>query len=236
MAVYILFVCQPIWAQETGLSGIVHLELGAANYQAQDEGRPNYPKRWHILEKTFERLIEKYGPSGKIYLNDLDQTGLEEVVEFSKKWLAERGYDRIEIVELVGDYNLIQLPSRVKTAHLSHPAPGQLTGFGYETVDYLGISNWGKHTVRTYIRIAQGSETGLKITTLYTAKPMNLIPRLREIVTQYGNDEIKLVETGKIGLGYYDDLGTAGKKSQLSNRNTRVFYIKSTAPSCRLSL
>jgi len=128
---------------------ISHLELGAANYSAE-EG--NDPKRFLTLERTTRKLIRMFGREGIIYLNDIDPSGLTLCAEHMRNWLQERGYENVRIVELPGNYTQIELP-KVKTALLNHPDTSQINR-------------------RDLRRVAEFSETGLTVITghrdLYT--------------------------------------------------------------------
>lgn len=66
--------------------------------------RGNHSNRFLILEQTTERLIQQYGPSGIIYLNDYKEPELDKAIAHLEKWLADHHYTKIKLVRLPGDY------------------------------------------------------------------------------------------------------------------------------------
>lgn len=165
---------------------IMHLEIGAANYSA-DSGTSR--ERFLILEDTAEKLIEEFGPSGTIYLNDIDESGLDFAKAHLDSWLFEEGYTEINVEVIVGDYTKTDFP-RVKTAHMKNPDYTQLpTG-----IDKNIASLENREVLDALERLALNSEGGLIITSEYNTimSPENW---------PLSNSNFK--KTGKLGFAYY---------------------------------
>lgn len=151
---------------------ILHTEFGVANYNSYRYG--NSERRFTVLAKTMSRLVEQFGPTGTIYLNDIDPVGLAEAFMFAKRWVSEHGV-QIKLVALPGDYARIALPF-VKTAHLTNPESDQL---GDPFVD-IEVS---QDRVRVLENLAATSQSGLKITTYFNSGPQNCISVTRQLLS-----------------------------------------------------
>ena len=167
---------------------ISHLELGAANYGSE---YGTSEKQFLVLEQTFKDLIKKFGPTGVIYLNDLSDTDLKVVHEWTLKWLTDNNYLGIKIVDLPGNYNEVDVPM-VKTAHLTNPELIQLVGKWNYALDEKS------QLVSKLEKIAEHSETGLAITTYFYSKEN---PGIWDIPRFLKNS--LLMPTGKKGYYYY---------------------------------
>jgi hypothetical protein len=168
------------------LGKIRHLEIGAANYSAKGG---NAKERFLILEKTAKNLIASYGAIGTIYLNDIDESGLEMAKTHLSAHLLNRGYSKIDVVAILGDYTEIDLPF-IKTAHMKNPDYTQLPTGPDKDIN----STTNKKVLSALDKIALKSETGLFITSEY------------EILLRPENWPLRnsdFVPTGRIGLAYY---------------------------------
>lgn len=191
---------------------ISHLEIGAANYSGKTS-----EKRFFVLESTLTDLIHRFGPTGVVYLNDIDTKGLNEAVAHANSWLDARGLKEIQIVALPGDSNSIEVP-KVKTANLTNPGRSQLPGveFGLEA---------SIKTVEALETIAQKSETGLRISTYF----WDGISSGMRILDSMVSEDSSLYRSNKKGLPYYYDDGKHSSQVPGSANvpATRVFYLVS---------
>ncbi len=116
--------------------GWLHLELGAGNYGEKGDPQDHRTTRpfdpfvqYRVLFNTVDQLIERYGPSGIIVLNDSNIHSLRYAAEQLRLYNEIRGYDRIEIDTIRGNYfnlnpkNLLESYSRktFDTIHLKNP-------------------------------------------------------------------------------------------------------------------
>ncbi len=169
--------------------GILHLEIGAANYEAK---KGNAKERFWVLDHELEKLVAEYGPRGKVYLNDIQTDGLKLAVAHAKKWLKQRGYTEITVLELPGDYTKIKVPF-VKSASMNHPGWEQLADPLQQT-----------KIVQSLRRLARYSETGLKINTyFYDAKN----PAMQTLIKSLPRT-IQLEDTKTFGHEYHKPDGS----------------------------
>ncbi|MEK7070214.1 MAG: hypothetical protein AAB966_00230 [Patescibacteria group bacterium] len=192
------------------MSDVLHLELGAANHTSVYNNKDS-PIRFSVLDKTLQDITETYGSKGTIFLNDVDPDGLKLAVLFAKSWVTDRGYSRIKIIPILGDYTKVDLPN-VKSLHLTNPFWTQLPNKKYpEKI---------KSTTESLERIAALSESGLVITTYFTNEMIHL--------KQFISPTSTLKNAKKNGYRYYfpggQDPGYADPK---------VFVLKSKGISCR---
>ncbi len=191
-------------------SDILHLELGAANYDVFTAHRKDAPIRFEVLRKTLQDLTEKYGSQGTIYLNDIVPEGLNLAMEFAKSWAAEKGYVGIKFIAILGDYMKVDLP-KVKSLHLTNPTWMQLPN--------RSEPGRRKELAAALEEVASLSETGLKITTYFLSE-MN-----------YLNENISsnsaLTNTKENGYRYYFSDGL-----DPGYENPKIFVLSANKVSC----
>lgn len=145
-------------------AAIRHLELGAANYSPR---LGSSPEKFRYLEEVVADLVEVFGPSGVIYLNDMDEDGLELASSHLSAWLQARGLTKIEVRSLAGNYFEIDFEP-VTTANLSNPGINQLLGF--MPTDAMSPARRKEKFQKnrdSLERLASVSETGLTIISYY---------------------------------------------------------------------
>lgn len=218
-----------IWVASAAEAQILHLELGAANYEA-DAG--DHPTRFLVLEQTVTDLIQKYGNSGTIYLSDAHEDGLELAGKHLEKWLQTQGQSQIKVILLPGNYLDMELP-HVKTTHLTNPDADQLPTHDIQEINDYIIKNLQK--------IAENSETGLLITTYFTEKPFDHIWTLPDFL----GEGYELKEVKSSGYIYHfptgqtlDDLKSEGNRMAMDfvSSESRSFVLKKISKACQEAL
>jgi hypothetical protein len=138
-----------------------HVELGAANYGENvnadkthiAQGGPS-KNQHNILFATVDKLVEKKGKKGVIYINDLDKQLVNYTIKRLNKYLIHQ-YPKsdIKVKPLVGDFFKIDIP-RVTTIHLKNP----------ERWFFNTLNKGNKHRLKYF---AECSKEGLVLTTYY---------------------------------------------------------------------
>ena len=192
------------------MADLLHIELGAANYDSYSSHKEDSPKRFEVLKKTLEDLVTQYGKKGTIYLNDIIPEGLELAMNFAKSWAQAQGYAEIKFIPLLGDYMQMELP-KVKSLHLTNPTWLQLPNQTYPQDR--------KKLTRVLEKVASSSESGLVITTYFLNEMRYLNQNL--------SSSYQFIQTQKKGYQYFYSSGEDpgyGKPD--------VFIIKPKATSC----
>lgn len=197
---------------------ILHLELGAANYSEKDGDNL---RRFDVLGREFQKLVGLYGEQGTVYLNDIDESGLQKAVTYARQWFGDRHY-QVEIVPLAGDYTKIQLPF-VKSMTLNNPGYDQLPVPEFHTMREESKRIHNRALVEKFETLSDHSETGLKITSYYNEPAY---PAMNEFPKWVKRSEFVL--TGELAPEY---VGPAGQRT--SSRAPAVYYLK---PKCGPSL
>lgn len=137
--------------------GILHLELGAANYGISEYESPlEYPSpelQLGSLVHTLDELVQEFGPRGAFFINDLRKDDTRYAANFLARYAASQGLRDIEVIPKHGSYFKIR-PPKVKTMHLKHPDP----------------SMHKPKNIKHLQRLATYSETGLELTIWYPEK------------------------------------------------------------------
>lgn len=158
LALFVVFIGISNARSETAAYRVwSHLELGAANY-AETMPRSTDPEfrgpladsQLDVLFRTVEDIVSTRGRRGTIYINDLSLNQTRFAAAKLNRYLENRGYLQIQVVEWPGDFKQILLP-KVQTVHLKNPEKN------------LFVNGIGE----TLQRIANRSEAGLEITTHY---------------------------------------------------------------------
>jgi hypothetical protein len=160
---YLLFFLLSFWSQFLSAKVWLHLELGGANY-GQTVGTS--ASQYQILFQTFDSLVEKHGPHGIFYLNDLDLRDINFAIKALKEHSEKKQLTGWSFVALPGDYTQIEIPF-VDSVHLTNPEGG-----AFPLDPYIGPENlapWdltkAKAGAESLEKISARSRTGLKITT-----------------------------------------------------------------------
>lgn len=173
------------------LGDVNHLELGAANYGA-DAG--NHILRYDFLKRTIQDVINRDGPRGVIYLNDIVEDGLELAQNTLVEWLRQKGYSNIRVTSILGDYNEIDIPY-VHSAHLGNPGHDQLP-------NKSGNESSNRRIIDGLKRLAIHSDTGLTITSFFHAESsQNYMGLLGDLLVN--DKDWSLVDTGRVGDLYF---------------------------------
>lgn len=116
--------CKPEWR---------HLELGAANYDLESDGCYANEKQHTLLFRTIDEKIASLGPKGILYLNDLDEKGLNRAALSAEKYIKNKHpCCRIAVRTILGSYYNCPLPQeRLNSIHLKNPERYVLESFLY---------------------------------------------------------------------------------------------------------
>lgn len=159
----ILFLAAVVLAGIPAFAEIRHLELGAANYDADASlSESARARRFSVLVTVVDELIAKYGNTGVIYLNDLAVSGLELAAGHLRSFLRAKGLHGIRVETLPGDYNSIPLPE-VNTMNMTNPMIGQLPSETTCLKDCVP----DREMAKSLARLAARSRTGLQINTYF---------------------------------------------------------------------
>ena len=190
----LLLLAFTLLAAAPALARISHLELGVANIVPGYVGTAP-DQRFLILRRVGRDLINRYGKTGVIYLNDVDRRGLAQAAAYMREWLDSVDAREVEVFTLPGDYGRIALPP-VTTINLNNPSHEQLPRSPSEDRDV--------EIARRLEKIARHSRTGLRINT-YFYDDMRYLGRLL-------SPGAKLEETGERPYPYiYPDGRTASE-------------------------
>lgn len=109
------------------------------------------------LKQTLIKLVEKNGPKGIVYLNDLKEESAREAVQQMEVFARRQGWTDLKIKPLPGDYTdpSFGFQSKPDSLYLIHPCRDLLTEKSPEEVEqYL-------------TRLARGSKNGIVLVTYY---------------------------------------------------------------------
>lgn len=179
----------------------VHLELGAANYGLKGtfkldnlDARGGHEKQFQPLYQTIDELINKQGPNGTIFLNDIDEKDCQYTCQRLRDYITKTyPASAIQVKYIVKDYQLINIPhdlerTQIESIHLKNPGNNQIE-------DDLLSPDWMK-------KMLDYSKTGFTIVT-----------------HKSGTMQRCLLESGKKGEG----MGLRYEKSTQPSKYTYVF-------------